>query len=144
MDASNERYFAEETADLLRAEVPVQLVIAGNIVEPRPIGYAEKDGNVNYKTWLGDLYAASVNDLKTILPPDEYLKNDHRLTMKDGGRYVCVPDSQTGAHGDTFDSGKLADFALFAGGGPFASQSLASGRRAGFASEGKRVSFRDL
>jgi len=116
IDASNERYFAEETADIMASQVPVQLVISGNTVEPRPPGYSEKDGNINYKTFLGDLYAASVNDGRIVMPPDEYLKADHRMVMKDGGRYICVPDAD-GRHGDTFDSGKIAEFMLMAGGG---------------------------
>jgi len=115
IDASNERYFAEETADLLSPLIPVQLVIAGNSVEPRPPGYSEKDGNINYKTYLGDLEAAIVNDGRLALPADEYIKTDYRMVMKDGGRYICVPDSQTGAHGDTFDSGKIAELMLMAG-----------------------------
>jgi hypothetical protein len=112
IDASNERYFAEETADILAPLVPVELVISGNVVEPRPPGYAEKDGNINYKTWLGDIEAAQVNDGRLALPADPYVKSDYRMVMKDGGRFVCVPDTQTGAHGDTFDSGKLAEYAL--------------------------------
>lgn len=116
IDASNERYFAEETADLLRPLLPVQLVISGNVVEPRPPGYAEKDGNVNYKTWLGDLEAAAVNDGKVAKPADEYVKSDYRMVMKDAGRFVCIPDPMTGAHGDCFDSGKLAGHGLAIGG----------------------------
>ena len=123
IDASNERYFAEETADLLAPLIPVQLVIAGNAVEPRPPGYSEKDGNINYKTYLGDLEAAAVNDGRIALPPDEYIKRDYRMVMKDGGRYVCIPDSGTGAHGDTFDSGKIAGLMLMSG-GPFAHQAV--------------------
>jgi hypothetical protein len=115
IDASNERYFAEETADLLAPLVPVQLVVAGNAVEPRPSGYSSRDGNVNYKTWLGDLEAANVNEGRLALPADDYIKADYRMVLKDAGRYVCVPDPQTGAHGDTFDSGKLAELALFSG-----------------------------
>lgn len=120
IDATSERYFAEETADLMTPLVAVQLIIASNTVEPRPPGYSEKDGNINHKTYLGDLYAARVNDGRVVMAADEYLKTDHRMTMKDGGRYVCVPDSD-GKHGDTFDSGKLAEFALMTG-GPFAHQ----------------------
>ena len=116
IDASNERLAAEETADDLRAKVATQLVIAGNIVDPRPAGYSEKDGNVNYKTYTGDLYATRFNEGHIAAPADPYFKADHRLTMKDGGRYVCTPDAQTGAHGDTFDSGKLAEFMLMSGG----------------------------
>lgn len=115
IDASNERYFATETADLFRHLIPTQLVIAGQTVTPRPAGYYEKDGEVNYKTWLGDLESATVNDGRLALPPDRYVKNDYRMVLKDRGRYVCTPDAITGAHGDLFDSGKLAEFALIGG-----------------------------
>lgn len=117
IDASNERYFAEETADILAPLIPVRLVIAGNIVEPRPAGYAEKDGNINYKTWLGDLEATTVNDGRLALPPDAYVKSDYRMVMKDAGKFICVPDPETGAHGDMFDSGKLAGFSLMGAAG---------------------------
>lgn len=140
IDATSERYFAEETADILAAQIPVQLVIASNAVEPRPPGYAERDGNINYKTFLGDLEAATVNDGRLILPPDEYVKSDYRMVMKDGGRFICVPDSQTGAHGDLFDSGKLAGLALTTG-GPFAFESVLTPTAGGFRSAGKRPDF---
>ena len=117
IDASNERYFAEETADILAPLIPVQLFIAGNTVEPRPPGYSEKDGNINYKTYAGDVAAAVVNDGRVALPADEYVKNDYRMVMKDAGRFVCIPDAGTGAHGDVFDSGKIAELMLMGGGG---------------------------
>jgi hypothetical protein len=122
IDATGERYFAEETADDVGRFVSVQLVVSSVAVEPLPPGYSEKEGNVNHKTYLGDLYAASVNDGRTILPPDDsqYFKTDHRLVLKDGGRYVCTPEPD-GKHGDTFDSGKLANFALDATGGALTS-----------------------
>ncbi len=130
IDASNERYFAEETADILAPEIPVQLYIAGNTVEPRPPGYAERDGSINYKTYAGDIEAANVNDGRLALPPDQYIKSDYRMVLKDGGRFLCVPDSQTGAHGDTFDSGKMAELALLTGtGGSFTSAIIADLRR---------------
>lgn len=116
IDASNERLAAEETADDLRQLVPVELVLGGGEVKPLPPGYEEKDGNVNYKTYLGDLYSRAVNENRYSLPPDEYIKVDQRLPMKDAGRYVCVPDAD-GRHGDTFDSGKLAEWALSGTGG---------------------------
>lgn len=110
IDASNDRLAAEETADDFRGIAPVQLIISGNVVDPRPPGYSEKDGNVNYKTYLCDLHATAINDNKTITPSDPYIKDDYRLVMKDGPRVICTPDPQTGAHGDTFDSGKIADY----------------------------------
>ncbi len=106
IDASNERLAAEETAEDLRPFVPVELVVAGSSVHPA--GYTE---SINYKTWLGDLYSTAINDNRYSLPPDEYIKKDQRMVMKDQGRYICVPDAD-GRHGDTFDSGKLAEYAL--------------------------------
>lgn len=106
IDASNERYFAEETADLFRSLVPVELVINGTSVQPP--GYTEP---TNYKTWLGDLYSGQINDNHYTLPPETYFRDDHRLVIKDRGLYVCQPQSD-GRHGDTFDSGKLAQYAL--------------------------------
>ena len=48
---------------------------------------------------------------KLTLPPERYLREDHRLVKKDRGSYVCEAQAD-GKHGDTFDSGKLADWAL--------------------------------
>jgi hypothetical protein len=108
IDGSNERLFAQETMDALALMIPVQIVLGGASVGPLPPGYQDA---VNYKTYLGDLYCATINDNKAALPPDTYIKTDHRLPVKDGGRYLCTPDSD-GRHGDTFDSGKLAEYAL--------------------------------
>lgn len=119
IDASNERLAAEETRDDLLPMIPVELVIAGSTVEPPPPGYQDK---INYKTYQGDLYSTAINDGRYALPSDEYIKQDHRLTMKDQGRYVCFPEPD-GKHGDTFDSGKQAEFALMTG-GPFEHQSV--------------------
>ena len=112
LDASTERYFAEETRDELAALIPVQLVINGAAVEPLPAGYVDR---INYKTWLGDVYSAAINDGRYACPSAEYFKQDHRLTVKSGGNYACDPQPD-GKHGDTFDSGKLAELALNAQG----------------------------
>lgn len=140
IDATSERYFAEQTTDELRSLVPVQMIISSNAVEPLPKGYNPREGNVNYKTYLGDLYAASVNDGRTVLPPDDsqYFKTDHRLVLKDGGRFVCTPEPD-GKHGDTFDSGKLANFAL-EGNGPFVCERVEiKGRTSGLRGKGALV-----
>ena len=54
---------------------------------------------------------ARLNDNRLTLPPERYVREDHRLPKKIKGLYVCevAPD---GKHGDTFDSGKLASWAL--------------------------------
>lgn len=110
IDASNERYFAEETASQFRALLPVELVLNGASVHPA--GYKDP---TNYKTWLGDLYAAEINDNRYRLPPEVYFKDDHRLVVKDRGAYTAEPQPD-GKHGDSFDSGKLAQHALSSGG----------------------------
>ncbi len=110
IDATSERYFAEETAAAFRGIVPVELVISSKSVHP--VGYKEP---TNMKTWLGDLYAAEINDNRYLLPPESYFKDDHRLVMKDRGAFQCEAQAD-GKHGDTFDSGKLAQYALASGG----------------------------
>lgn len=111
IDASSERLAAEETKDDLQSLVPVELIIAGSSIQPP--GYQEP---TNYKTYEGDLYSTTINENRMALPSDQYVKNDHRMVMKDGGRYVCTPDAN-GMHGDTFDSGKHSLYALLASGG---------------------------
>lgn len=110
IDGSNERYFAEETKDELVSLVPCEVVVNGSTIEAP--GY--DGGKTNYKTYLGDVYSAAVNENKYALPSDGYIKADHRMVAKDRGVYVCEPEPD-GKHGDTFDSGKLAEYALSAG-----------------------------
>ena len=128
IDGSNERLFAEGTQAALAGLIPVQVVVSGASVDPLPAGYTE---SINYKTYLGDLYAAAINGGTTAMPPDEYIKQDHRLTVKNGGRYECDPQPD-GKHGDTFDSGKLAEFALTTAGGALENtEGIHLGRRSG-------------
>lgn len=108
IDASSERYFAEDTRRELAGLVPVELVINGSSVTPLPSGY---EAAVNYKTFLGDLYVSQINDNHFMLPPESYLKKDHRNVIKNAGSYSCEVDTD-GGHGDSFDSGKLSIWAL--------------------------------
>jgi hypothetical protein len=128
IDGSNERLFAEGTQAELAGLIPVQVIVSGATVDPAPPGYTE---SINYKTYLGDLYSAAINGGTMAMPPDEYIKQDHRLTVKNGGRYECDPQPD-GKHGDTFDSGKLAEFALMATGGALEStEGITLGGRTG-------------
>ncbi|HEX8310109.1 MAG TPA: hypothetical protein VF614_02255 [Chthoniobacteraceae bacterium] len=110
--ATNERYFADLVHDDLAAIVPVELVIESAGLQPP--GYEEP---INYKTYLGDLYSAAVNENRYALPCGEYFKKDQRMTVKNAGRYECTPDTSDGAHGDSFVSGALAEYGLTATGG---------------------------
>ena len=108
INADNERLFAEGTAAEFAGLIVVEAVVHGAAVTPPPPGY---HSSVNYKTYLGDLYATAINDGRYALPSDDYVKADHRMVLKDNGRYLCTPDAD-GRHGDTFDSGKEAEWAL--------------------------------
>jgi hypothetical protein len=128
--ATAERYFAKDAADHLRDLVPTELVIESEGIQPP--GY---DKNVNFKTYIGDIYSASVNDNHYALPPDEYVKLDQRMTVKNAGRYECEPDTSTGMHGDTFVSGGMAHYALSGRFAPFGADTITdrpSSRTEGF------------
>lgn len=109
IDGTSERLFADGTMQMFKHRLPVVVVVSSESVDPVPAGY-ETTG-VNYKTWLGDLFSQALNTGRVPVPPSTYLKDDYRLVMKDGGRYVCSPEPD-GKHGDGFDSGKLALWAL--------------------------------
>lgn len=113
IDASSERLFAQGLAAELRPEIPVQLVVSGESIHPA--GYEEP---TNYKTFLGDTYAAAVNGNRYCMASAQYLRDDHGLVTKNAGRFECEVASN-GAHGDTFDSGKLAEYALMFDGATF-------------------------
>jgi len=110
-DATSERLFMEETRQNLLGLIPVMLVVAGETVAPHPPGYDTSRGGVNYKTWTADRYCGEITDNHYTLPPEYYFKKSHRLVIKSGGRYECEVDTD-GDHGDTFDSGRLAQLAV--------------------------------
>ena len=106
IDATSERYFAEAVKAELASLVPVELVIQSTTVET-----PGQEETMLLKTRLGDLYVGELDDNHLTLPPERYIKDDHRLVKKDRGAYVCEPQPD-GRHGDTFDSGKLANRAV--------------------------------
>ena len=111
----------------LRSRVPVLVIVSGEKVEPVPLAYAQT--GVNYKTFLGDTYSEAVNAGRVPMAPDTYVKDDHAIVIKSGGKYECTPQ-QDGKHGDTFDGGKLSLHALTAnpGAGLFVPVPFAGGR----------------
>ena len=111
VDATNEKYFAEDLKKEFLGKIPVILVVASERYEKPGL-----DKATNYKEFLGDQYVGKLDDNHLTLPPEQWFKADHRLVKKDRGKYVCDPDSD-GHHGDTFDGGKLGLFALTQRGG---------------------------
>lgn len=114
IDATNERYDAEAQRKRFRKRVPVLLVVGseGITTEQKP----GLDKPTNWKEYLGDQYVAKLDDNHLTLPPERYVYQDHRLVMKDRGKFVCEPNEQ-GMHGDTFDGNKLSLHALVHRGG---------------------------
>jgi len=94
------------------------------------------DTSISKKTYLGDLYVARLNDNRLTLPPERYVREDHRMPKKIKGLFVCEPAAD-GKHGDTFDSGKLASWALRATSGLLTMSGVSAGGNAG----GGRIAY---
>jgi hypothetical protein len=121
VDATNEKYFAENLRKEFRGRVPVLLVVSSETVDKPGL---EKP--TNWKEYLGDQYVGLLDDNHLTLPPEQYVRIDHRLVRKDRGRYMCEPDAD-GRHGDTFDAGKLSVHALLKRGGPAWAMPMSTG-----------------
>lgn len=82
-------------------------------------GAKHPTAGVNWKEHLGGQYTAAFTDNLYSLPPapegrsSDWLLQDHSLVIKVGSSYVNT--LSRGNHGDTFDSGKLAEEILSAG-----------------------------
>lgn len=105
IDATSERYFAADLQRELAPLVPVELVVASETVEQPG---AEP---ITKKALLGNQYVQSLDDNRVTLPPERYLRDDHRLVKRDRGSFI-TETGPNGEHGDTFDSCKLALHAL--------------------------------
>lgn len=106
IDATSEKLDAERQAKKFRGKIHVLLVVGSE-------GY-DKPGlqkPTNYKQFTSEQYVGVLEDNHLTLPPEAYLRADHRLVLKDRGRFVCEPDVE-GRHGDTFDANRLGLFAL--------------------------------
>lgn len=126
IDATNERYFAQTVRKELGALVPVELVIGSETIDvpgaPAPM---------TMKQYLGGKLVGELDDNHLTLPPERYLREDWRLVRKERGQFVCEPDG-SGRHGDTFDSTKLALWALQSSSGALTSMAgIAIGGNAG-------------
>lgn len=113
IDASNEKYHAQNLRTLFRKYCPVDLIVSGSAID---FGHGMEKQRFTYKTLLGDLYVSAFDDGCMALPPGNFIITDHRLVKKQNGGYTTDVD-EGGNHGDTFDSGKLAYWKLFKGGG---------------------------
>lgn len=126
IDATSERFFAQRVQKEFSRFCPVQLIVASENTQ-------HLGETFDFKTLLGNLYVNDFAESKALMPEDLWLRDDHRLVKKQGGRFVADL-SPEGGHADTFDSGKLARFALEGGG-----RAEASGAAVGSSGNGSQL-----
>lgn len=108
VDASNEKYHAQNIRKKFRSICPVYLISSGETI----VWAGEK---FSFKTLLGNLYVGAFEDGLLGLPAGEWIVKDHRLVKNHAGGFATDLDEE-GNHGDTFDSGKLSLWAHQRGG----------------------------
>jgi hypothetical protein len=123
IDASSEVFFATNLRRRFAGAVTVDLVKGG---EKRKYKGEELDA----KTLLGNLYCNALDDGLIILPPGDWIKEDHRLVAREKGGFATATGTG-GQHGDTFDGCKLAYWGLIGGGGPVGAAGAGVGELAG-------------
>lgn len=103
IDASNERYFAQEVTRQLGPKVPVLSWFAG----ARVAGPHAHEPSMLAKTVASCRLAKALNDNQITLPDDSYVRDDFRRIRSDRGVWTSRT-GPNGEHGDTFDAVKLA------------------------------------
>ena len=104
LDATSERYYCAEVRKEFSRYGRVLLVVSSESSVYR----GEK---MLFKAYLGNLYANAYDDSAIAIPSDRWLSDDRRLAKRVKGSFDNELDS-AGNHGDTFDSGKLARYAI--------------------------------
>lgn len=127
VDASNERFFAQQIRREFGSDCPVLLIAGGEIpLEQQHLPPRERQ---TYKTMLGNLLVNHLDDNLVDLPADRWVKDDWRLVVRQKGGFDNRVDS-SGHHADTFDASKIAAYCLTTPGGP-AEAIIPSPRRSG-------------
>lgn len=116
VDASNERFFATSLRKTFGGRVIVDLIAGNDKLKHRGT-------ELDAKTLLGNLWASALEDGLVVLPVDEFIATDYRLVKREAGGFV-TETGKGGEHGDCFDSGKLAYWALEGQGGPVSAEPL--------------------
>lgn len=108
LDASNERFFCQRLARQFHLYGRFQLIGGGE-------NLTYQGQTLRAKELLGNLYVNAHTDGRLCTPEAPFLKEDRRLVQKSKGLFVTLT-GKGGKHGDTFDSGKLARWALLSSG----------------------------
>lgn len=110
IDATNERFFATDLRSEFASLIPVDLVISSETL-------VYEGEEMNFKTYLGNLFVNTIEDGYVALPSLEWIKTSIRQVTRDRGTFEAEV-AEDGDHGDVFDGCKLAIHALTAQGGP--------------------------
>lgn len=108
--ATNERFFAVSVRKKMVGKCPVELVI-----ESEKTTYLGEE--MLMKAYLGNLFVNTIDDGYLALPPEEFVKTDLRLVVRDRGTFDCDL-GEDGGHGDIFAAGGAAIHGITAKGGP--------------------------
>ena len=100
VDATNERFFAKQLAEVCSRFCTVELVVSSEKIK---VGLVE----ILVKTYLGNLVCNALEDGHLALPPAREVRTDFRLVRRVRGGFDNEVDG-SGNHGDTFDGTKLA------------------------------------
>lgn len=95
--ATNERFFAVTVRKKFAALAPTELLI-----ESEKIAYGGEEMLV--KAYVGSLFVNAIDDGYLALPPQEFVKTDLRLVVRDRGTFDAEL-GKDGGHGDVFAAG---------------------------------------
>lgn len=104
VDNSNEKFLGRQIQREFTRFCPVRLISSGETVH-------WKGEDLTFKVLLGNLYAGLYEDALITCPPGQWIIDDRRLVRRDKGSFT-TDLGPNGEHGDTFDAGKLAYWAL--------------------------------
>lgn len=108
LDASSEVFFCQRLAKALGKHCRFLLIKGGENLVFEGREHPAKE-------LLGNLYVNAHTDGIIATPEAAWIKEDRRLVTRSKGRFVTVT-GKAGKHGDTFDSGKHARWALMSSG----------------------------
>ena len=110
IDATNERFFAQELRSEFSGICPVELVVSSEKI-------AYHGNEMSFKAYLGNQLVNLFDDGTIAIPDSRWVKDDLRLVTRDRGSFSNRIDS-AGNHGDVFDAMKLSIHGLVGTGGP--------------------------
>lgn len=124
IDATNERYYAQQVKREFQQFCPVDLIVGSETA--RETEHEDAARRMNNKTYTGNLLVNELDDGRVALPPVRWIRDDWRLVVRSKGGFDNQVDS-AGNHGDTFDAAKIAAYLLSKRGGPGQCTPVSSG-----------------